>query len=216
MAIARNTILKPIVFLACLAPFLQLVVGTLQQVYGTTSPLGANPVERITHQTGLSTLVLLLITLSITPVRKIFGALWLIQYRRMIGLFAFFYGCLHLMTYLVLDQSFNFGAMAHDLSKRPFIFAGTFSFLLMVPLAVTSTKGWIRRLGKRWQKLHRIVYISAAAGAIHFYWLVKKDIRKPLLFAGVLAVLLAYRGAVWLRTQLETEAIDKRQSVAAE
>jgi sulfoxide reductase heme-binding subunit YedZ len=216
MKINRNIVLKPIVFLACLGPFLRLLAGTLEQVYGTTSPLGANPVERITHLTGLSTLVLLLITLSITPVRKMLGVLWLIQYRRMIGLFAFFYGCLHLLTYLVLDQSLNLSAMAHDVAKRPFIFAGTTSFLLMVPLAVTSTKGWIRRLGKNWQKLHRLIYLSAAVGSIHFIWLVKKDIREPLMYAALLSVLLGYRAIVWLLGQIRTEAIDKRQTAAAD
>lgn len=215
MKIKRNTVLKPLVFVACLGPFLQLVAGAFEQVYGANSPLGANPVERVTHETGLSTLVLLLVTLSITPLRKITGLHWLIQYRRMIGLFAFFYGCLHLMTYLVLDQSFNLAAMAHDVTKRPFIFAGTTSFLLMVPLAVTSTQGWIRRLGKRWQKLHRLVYFSAAAGAFHFIWLVKKDIREPLFYASILAALLGYRALVWLRAQAQQE-VRAPQRVAAD
>jgi len=186
---SRNAVLKPIVFVACLASAVDLVVGLSQ------SSLGPDPVATLQHQTGMTTLVLLFVTLAITPLRRITGLLWLVQYRRMIGLFAFFYGTLHLLTYVVLDQSFNLDAIAVDVVRRPFIFAGMLSFLLMVPLALTSTQRAIRRMGKNWQTLHRLVYVSAAAGVIHFYWEVKLDHTQPLIFAWVLGVLLAYRVA---------------------
>jgi sulfoxide reductase heme-binding subunit YedZ len=189
----RNKILKPIVFLAALIPLGLLAYGALR------GDLGANPIETITHQTGLWTLILLLATLSITPLRRFTGINWLIQYRRMIGLFAFFYGCLHLTTYLWLDQSFDLHAIIKDVYKRPFITAGFTGFMLMVPLALTSTKGWIRRLGKRWQILHRLIYFSAAAGVTHFIWLVKKDIREPLIYGAILAVLLGVRVVFWMQ-----------------
>jgi len=189
----RNKILKPIVFLAALIPLGLLAYGALR------GDLGANPIETITHQTGLWTLILLLATLSITPLRRFTGINWLIQYRRMLGLFAFFYGCLHLTTYLWLDQSFDLHAIVKDVYKRPFITAGFTGFMLMVPLALTSTRGWIRRLGKRWQILHRLIYFSAAAGVTHFIWLVKKDIREPLIYGAILAVLLGVRVVFWMQ-----------------
>jgi sulfoxide reductase heme-binding subunit YedZ len=183
----RNKILKPTVFVLCLLPLLRLVVQ------GLTGDLGANPIARITHQTGLWTLTLLLVTLAVTPLRRITGLLWLIQYRRMLGLFAFLYATLHMLTYVWLDQFFNWHAMVKDIAKRPFITMGSAAFLMLVPLALTSTQSAIRRLGRRWQKLHRLIYFSAAAGAIHFYWLVKKDVRQPLIYATILAILLGYR-----------------------
>jgi sulfoxide reductase heme-binding subunit YedZ len=186
----RNQILKPLAWLLCLIPLLRLIVE------GLTAHLGANPVERVTHRTGLATLVLLLVGLAITPLRRITGVPWLIQYRRLIGLFAFFYGTLHLLTYLVLDQALSITAMAHDVAKRPFITLGTLSWLVMLPLALTSTQSAIRRLGKRWAVLHRLVYLAAAAGAVHFYWLVKRDKREPLIYLVVLLVLLGWRAVV--------------------
>jgi len=190
----RNRILKPIAFLAALGPVGLLAWNALH------NNLGANPIEEITHQTGLWTLILLLVTLSITPLRRFIPGLnWLIQYRRMIGLFAFFYGCLHLTTYLWLDQSFDFHAIIKDVYKRPFITAGFTAFVLMVPLALTSTKGWIRRLGKRWQLLHRLIYFSAFAGVFHFIWLVKKDLREPLIYATVFAALMTIRLLFWFQ-----------------
>ena len=189
----RNKILKPIVFLAALGPLGLLAWN------GLHNNLGANPIEEITHQTGLWTLILLLVTLSITPLRRLTSLNWLIQYRRMIGLFAFFYGCLHLTTYLWLDQSFDFQAIIKDVYKRPFITAGFTAFVLMVPLALTSTKGWIRRLGKRWQLLHRLIYFSAAAGVFHFIWLVKKDLREPLIYATVFGALMVTRVLFWVQ-----------------
>lgn len=200
MPIKRNYILKPILFVACLVPLILLVAK------GFRAELGANPIERITHETGSTTLVLLLISLGITPLRRISGVNWLIQYRRMLGLFAFLYAFLHMLTYVWLDQFFNVAAMIKDVAKRPFITVGTLAFLLLVPLALTSTQGAIRRLGKRWQKLHRLVYISAALGVLHFVWLVKKDISEPLNYAGILAVLMGYRVVV--------RVLDKRKAKA--
>ncbi len=199
---SRNAVLKPIVFVACLASAVQLAVEFFR------SSLGPDPVAALQHQTGMTTLVLLFVTLAITPLRRITGLLWLVQYRRMLGLFAFFYGTLHMLTYLVLDQSFNLVAMAADVTKRPFIFAGTFSFLLMVPLALTSTQRAIRRMGKRWQKLHQLIYLSAVAGVVHFYWVVKLDHTPPLIFAWILAVLLVYRVAyrLWERRRRMSHA----------
>ncbi|MGZ4861106.1 MAG: sulfite oxidase heme-binding subunit YedZ, partial [Candidatus Angelobacter sp.] len=161
--------------------------------------LGANPIDVITRTTGRWTLTFLLITLSVTPVRKLSGLTWLIRFRRMLGLFAFFYGFLHLMTYIWLDKFFNVHEMLHDIAKRRFITAGMTAWVLMLPLAITSTTGWIRRMGgKRWQNLHRLIYFSAAAGVVHFMWLVKADLRRPFAYGGILAALLAYRVIVWL------------------
>ncbi len=185
--------LKPLVFALCLAPLLHLGWKAFN------GKLGANPIEVITRSTGLWTLIFLLITLSITPLRKITGRLWLIRFRRMTGLFAFFYGCLHLMTYVWLDKFFDLHEMIADIGKRRFITMGLTAFLLMVPLAITSTRKMIQRLGgKRWNALHRLIYASAAAGVIHFLWLVKKDLRQPERYAAVLALLLGYRLVVWL------------------
>jgi sulfoxide reductase heme-binding subunit YedZ len=182
---------KPVIFLACLGPVAYLAWR------GFHAGLGANPIEAITHSTGTCTLVFLLITLSITPLRKLTRQYWLIDLRRMFGLFAFFYGCLHLTTYVWLDKFFDVHEMLADIAKRRFITAGLTGFVLMIPLALTSTKGWIRRMGgKRWQALHRLIYFSAAAGVIHYLWLVKADLRSPLRYGFVLVVLLTYRLAV--------------------
>lgn len=198
----RNQLLKPIVWLACLFWLIQLVLQ------GFTGNLGANPVERITHRTGLATLILLLSSLAITPLRRWTGMLWLIQYRRLIGLFAFFYATLHLLTYLWLDQSFSIASMAHDVVKRPFIFMGTLGWLLLLPLALTSTQKAIRRLGKNWVRLHRLAYMAAACGAVHFYWLVKRDKQEPLFYLAVLTALLGWRVAVWVaKKQLQQKAV---------
>jgi sulfoxide reductase heme-binding subunit YedZ len=146
----------------------------------------------------------LLITLSVTPLRKLLGVPAFIKFRRMLGLFAFFYGSLHFLTYIWLDKFFNLHEMLIDVAKRKFITVGFAAFVLLIPLAVTSTAGWIRRLGgKRWQKLHRLIYISAVAGVIHYLWLVKADIRKPLEYGAILAVLLSYRLVVWIRPKIE-------------
>ena len=185
--------LKPVVFLACLAPLAWLVWRALHNA------LGANPIEAITHFTGDCTLTFLLITLAITPLRKLTRQYWLINFRRMLGLFAFFYGTLHLMTWVGLDKFFDVHEMLADVAKRRFITVGMTAYALMIPLALTSTKWSIRKLGgKRWQALHRLIYFSAAAGVIHYIWLVKADLKKPLEYAAVLAVLMLYRLVTWI------------------
>jgi methionine sulfoxide reductase heme-binding subunit len=193
--------LKPVVFLACLGPLTLLVWD------GFHGALGANPIEAITHSTGNCTLVFLLITLSITPLRELTRQYWLISFRRMLGLFAFFYGTLHLMTYVWLDKFFDVHEMLKDIAKRKFITAGMTAFVLMIPLAVTSTKWAIRKLGgKRWQALHRLIYFSAAAGVIHYIWLVKADLKNPLEYAAVLAALISYRLVLWIRPNAKRSA----------
>ncbi|MBZ5646419.1 MAG: sulfoxide reductase heme-binding subunit YedZ [Acidobacteriia bacterium] len=189
----RVPILKVAVFLACLGPLVRLVWKGVQ---GT---LGANPIEFITRSTGEWVLVFLMATLAITPLRKLTGIADLIRFRRMLGLFAFFYGVLHLTTYVWLDQNFNFAGMVPDVYKRPFITAGFSAFVLMLPLAFTSTRGWIGRLGgKRWQTLHRLIYFSALAGVIHFLWLVKRVTVKPQTYAVIFAILMLSRLALWI------------------
>ncbi len=201
--------IKFVIFLLCLEPLGALVWKAFQH------DLGANPIEVITRSTGTWTLVFLMVTLSITPLRKLTGQLWLIRFRRMIGLYAFFYGCLHFTTYIWLDKFFDLRAMLKDVAKRPFITAGFTAFVLMIPLAATSANFMIRRLGKRWQMLHRLIYVSATAGVIHYIWLVKKDERVPLMFATVLCVLLAYRLAAWLSAKKQTaDPADSRESLS--
>jgi methionine sulfoxide reductase heme-binding subunit len=183
----KLSLLKPVVFLACLVPFGQLLYN------GYQGDLGANPIETITHFTGSWALIILLASLSITPLRRLTGWTELIKFRRMLGLFAFFYVLLHFSTFLVLDHFFDFDRIAKDILKRPYVTVGFAGFILMIPLAITSTAKMIRRLGKRWQQLHRLVYLVGIAGVIHFYWLVKSDIRRPAQYGAVLAVLLGYR-----------------------
>jgi sulfoxide reductase heme-binding subunit YedZ len=193
---------KPWVFLACLLPLARLGWK------GYLGLLGANPIEVITHSTGDWTLIFLLITLAITPLRKLTGQLWLIRYRRMLGLLAFFYVSLHFITYIWLDKSFDVHEMLADIAKRKFITVGFTGFLLLIPLALTSTKNSIRRLGgKRWQLLHRLVYLSAVCGVIHYLWLVKADIRKPLQYGMILTVLLGYRLVNWALPRLKPRKI---------
>jgi sulfoxide reductase heme-binding subunit YedZ len=156
--------------------------------------LGANPLDFVTRTTGTLTLVFLVFTLAVTPLRKWTGAQWLVRLRRMVGLYAFFYGSLHFLCYVWFDKAFDLSGMAQDVARRRFILVGFLAFTSMIPLAVTSTDKMIKRLGgKRWQKLHRLTYLSAAAGVFHYYLLVKSDVRKPLAFAAVVAVLLGYR-----------------------
>lgn len=185
------------VFGICLLPLLRLLV------LGESGGLGANPIEFITRSTGTWTLVGLLLTLSVTPLRRLTGRADLIRYRRMLGLFAFFYAGLHFVTYLWLDQFFDPAAIARDIVKRPFITVGFAAFVLLVPLALTSTHAMMRRLGRRWQQLHRLVYLIALLGVIHFLWLVKKDLTEPLIYAAVLALLLVVR-LPWGVTLLQT------------
>ena len=191
---------KPFVFLACLLPLARLGWKAYMGL------LGANPIEVITHSTGDWTLIFLLITLAVRPLRKLSGQPWLIRYRRMFGLFAFFYVTLHFLTYIWLDKFFNVHDMLADIAKRKFITVGFTGFVLLIPLALTSTSGWIRRLGgKRWQALHRLIYAAAICGVIHYLWLVKADIRKPLQYGTVLAVLLGYRLVSWAVPKLKSQ-----------
>jgi len=193
-----NTVLssrwtKVLLFLLCLTPVLRLVWRYYRQ------ELGGNPVEYVTHATGDWTIRFLLITLTITPARKLLNQPKLARFRRMLGLFAFFYGCLHLTTWVWMDKFFDLGDMWRDVLKRRFITAGMTGLLLMLPLAITSTAGWVRRLGfRRWQAIHRLVYFSALAGVVHYYWLVKSDIRLPTFYGAIVAVLLVYRLVVRL------------------
>jgi sulfoxide reductase heme-binding subunit YedZ len=179
---------KPVVFLLCLLP---LAVLGWQALHGE---LTANPIEFITHATGDWTLRFLVITLCVTPFRKTLRLPELIRFRRMLGLFAFFYACLHFTTYIWLDKFFDFSEMWKDIAKRKYITVGFTAFLLLIPLAVTSTAGWIRRLGgKRWQMLHRLIYFSATLGVIHYYWQVKSAVIRPLTYGAIVAVLLLWR-----------------------
>jgi sulfoxide reductase heme-binding subunit YedZ len=179
---------KLLIFVNSLVPLTLL----LWDVY--RKQVGANPLEFVTRTTGMLTLVFLLLSLAVTPARKITGANWLIKFRRMIGLFAFFYGFLHLMTYVAFDRFFHLTTIPRDVVKRPFITVGMAAFFLMAPLAITSTNKMVRRLGgKNWSRLHRLVYLAGAAGVLHFWMLVKSDTRLPLTFAFLLAVLLGYR-----------------------
>ena len=178
---------KPFVFLACLIPALLLGWDAF------TGGLGVNPIEDITHRTGDWALRFLLVTLAVTPLRRLAGWNGLVRFRRMVGLFAFFYAVLHFSTYLVFDHFFDLLLIIDDVAERKYVTAGFVGFVLMIPLAVTSTQGWIRRLGKRWTALHRLVYASAVAGVVHFLWLVKIDIGEPLIYAVILAILLGAR-----------------------
>lgn len=201
-------LLKPLAFIACLGPAFVLTWKGFHDL------LGANPIDVITRTTGRWTLIFLLITLSVTPVRRITRMAWLIRFRRMLGLFAFFYGSLHLMTYVWLDKFFDVHEMLHDIAKRRFITAGMTAWVLMLPLALTSTAGWIRRLGgKRWQKLHRLIYFSAAAGVVHFIWLVKADLRQPLIFGAVLALLLVFRLITWINGRMNARSASVQQAI---
>jgi sulfoxide reductase heme-binding subunit YedZ len=180
-------VIKVIVFVAGLTPFLWLVFRAL------TDRLSVNPIEDVTLTTGIWALRFLLATLAVTPIRRLTGWHRIIQYRRMLGLFAFFYATLHLLIYVVLDQGLAFEYILPDIVKRPYITAGMTAFALMVPLAITSTRGWIRRLGRRWQMLHRLVYVSAMAACLHFLWKVKVPIGEPVYYAAILGVLLGFR-----------------------
>jgi methionine sulfoxide reductase heme-binding subunit len=180
--------IKAALFAACLLPTARLVWRF------ATDGLGANPIEYITRATGWWTLAFLAITLAVTPARRWLAMPWLLRLRRMLGLFAFFHACQHFTTYVWLDQFFDWPGMLVDIAKRPFVTVGFAAFVLLVPLAVTSTNAMVRRLGaRRWQWLHRLVYGIAILGVIHFWWLVKKDITEPALFAGVIGLLLASR-----------------------
>ena len=206
------TRVKPIVFVTCLIPALLLGWDAF------TGGLGVNPIEDITHRTGDWALRLLLVTLAVTPLRRVAGWHGLVRFRRMFGLFAFFYAVLHFSTYLVFDHFFDLLLIIDDVAERKYVTAGFVGFVLMIPLAVTSTQGWIRRLGKRWTALHRLVYVSAVAGVVHFLWLVKIDIGEPLIYAAVLTLLLGLRMAFRHRGQgravRRAGAVDPARSAA--
>jgi sulfoxide reductase heme-binding subunit YedZ len=179
---------KPVIFLLCLLPLAALGWDALH------GQLTANPIEYITHATGDWTLRFLVITLCITPFRKLLHLPELVRFRRMLGLFAFFYACLHFTTYIWLDKFFDLSEMWKDIAKRKYITVGFAAFLMLIPLAVTSTAGWIRRLGgKRWQVLHRLIYVSATLGVIHYYWLVKSAVIRPVTYGAIVGVLLLWR-----------------------
>lgn len=182
---------RRVVFVLCLAPLGYLIYR------GVAGQLGANPIDEIELVTGRWTLRLLVATLAITPLRRVFKWNAVISYRRMLGLFAFFYASCHFLTYLVIDQFFDWSTIASDITKRKFIIAGFSAFVLLTPLAITSTKGWIRRLGRKWTTLHLLIYPAAVLAVTHFTWKVKSDLRSPLRYAAVLAALLAFRAAWW-------------------
>ena len=185
---------KVVVFLLCLGPVVTFAIRAV------TQNLTANPVEYIQHLTGDWTLRFIVLTLCITPLRKLANLPELIRFRRMLGLFAFFYVCLHFLTYIGPDQNFSLTGMWQDVAKRRFVTVGFLGFILLIPLAITSTAGWIRRLGgKRWQALHRLIYVTAVCGVIHYYWLVKSDVRRPLAYAAIVAILLLWRVSEWYR-----------------
>jgi sulfoxide reductase heme-binding subunit YedZ len=175
---------KVAVFLICLIPFADLLWRFIK------GDLGINPVETLQHGTGDWTIRFIVFTLCITPFRKLLKIPDLIRFRRMLGLFAFFYVCLHFLTYLGPDQSFDLSGMWKDVAKRPFITVGFAAFVSLIPLAITSTAGWIRRIGgKRWQMLHRLIYFAAVCGVVHYYWLVKSDVRKPVFYGALVGIL---------------------------
>jgi len=181
---------KPLVFVAALAPLAWLACGAFGWL---DQSLGADPVKKLEHECGKTALNLLLLTLLVTPARQLTGWTHVVRLRRMLGLFAFFYVLVHFTIYLVLDLELNLRTVLTDVAKRPYITLGFTALLLLIPLAVTSTNGMMRRLGRRWQKLHRLVYVIAILGVWHFYWQVKRDVREPLIYVGILAVLLGYR-----------------------
>jgi len=187
---------KPVLFGACLLPLAWVLAGAFE-FHGLS--LGPNPVEKIQDTFGIWALRLILLTLAITPLRLLTGQAWLLRFRRMLGLFGFSYAALHFLNYLVLDQMFDFRLIMEDITKRPFITIGFSALLLLIPLAITSTSGWRRRLGKRWQQLHYAVYLIGILVCWHFYWQVKKDIREPLFYIGALTLLLIPRLVKWRR-----------------
>lgn len=186
-------LLKIVLFLLGLVPAIWLTWGFFQD------RLGANPFEVLTRETGLWTLRLLLLTLLVRPLAEQLKRPWILRFRRMVGLYSFFYAILHMLTYLWFDQFFDWQEIGVDIAKRPYITIGMLAFTLLIPLAVTSTRGMMRQLGKRWQKLHRLIYLIAPLGVVHFLLLVKADIREPLIYGFLLVLLLGYRLRGWQR-----------------
>ncbi len=200
--------LKVFLWVSALAPAAWIAAGA------RLGWLGVNPIEKVTHVTGLTTLILLLVTLAVTPTRRLTRWHPVIQLRRPIGLFAFFYAFLHFSIWMVLDLGFQFSWIAEDIMERPYITVGFTGFVLLIPLAVTSTKGWIRRLGRRWTTIHRLVYVTAALGVIHFYWLVKADTRLPLLLGAILVALMAVRVPAWIEKRRRRKVARPPESVS--
>lgn len=183
-----SLVFKPLVFLASLVPATYLAMA------GYLDQLGANPIEKVLRESGFWTLSFLLLCLSVTPLRQFSGVSWIGQFRRMLGLFAFFYACLHMLTYIGLDQFFDWPQILKDVAKHPYVMVGLTGYLLLIPLALTSTSGMMKRMGgRRWKTLHQAVYFIAVLGVIHYWWLVKKDILKPSLFAAGLVALMTFR-----------------------
>jgi sulfoxide reductase heme-binding subunit YedZ len=203
-------IYKPAVFIASLVPVAWLACGAFGW-FGVS--LGADPVKKLEHECGSWALKFLLITLAVTPIRQLTHLPHLPRLRRMLGLFAFFYGLLHFTVYLTLDLELNFGTLFADIAKRPYITIGFLALVLLIPLAVTSTNRMMRRLGRRWQKLHRLIYVIAILGVWHFYWQVKRDVREPLIYAGIVALLLGYR---WVRAQRKATTSKSGSATAPE
>ena len=198
------------IFLACLVPIFLLAWRAYNQ------HLTANPIEFITRYTGTWTIRFVVLALAVSPLRKILGVPDIFRYRRMIGLFAFFYGTLHFITFIWLDKFFDLGEIWKDVLKRPFITAGFVAFAVMIPLAVTSTAGWVRRMGfQRWQLLHRLVYVTGIAGVIHYYWLVKSDIREPVFYGALVGVLLLYRAVIAMMNRKPKAAVNRAVTAAS-
>jgi sulfoxide reductase heme-binding subunit YedZ len=205
-SIRTLTIVKAAIFIACLLPLTRLALGVWQDA------LGANPIEFVIRSLGTWGLSFLLITLGVTPLRKLSGWAWLARLRRMLGLFAFFYVLLHFLAYVWVDQFFDWTAIAKDILKRPFITVGMSAFVLLLPLAATSTNAMVRRLGgRRWQNLHRSVYVIAIFAVTHYWWMVKLDTRQPAIYAAVLAALLAIR-LLWRYQEMRRQRAGAYQS----
>jgi len=196
---------KALLFIVSLIPFTVLIVNAIED------NLGSNPIEAIRLFTGDWTLYFLLITLAITPLRRLSGRNELVRYRRLLGLYAFFYACLHFFSYLILDQFFDWQEIWRDVLKRPYITIGTAAFVLMIPLAVTSTNNMMKRLGKNWKRLHSLIYVTGTLGILHFLWLVKADVRKPLLLGAVLITLLVLR-LPYMKLQIKRSEYLKNRS----
>lgn len=201
MFLSRLQITKAVLFVVCLLPATVLGWNFFHD------QLGANPFEALTRESGEWTLRFLLVTLLMTPLRNILHQAWPLQLRRMLGLYSFFYACLHLLTYLWFDQFFDWQEITKDILKRPFITVGITAWLLLLPLALTSTNGMMRRLGRNWKRLHRSIYLIAVLGVVHFIWLVKADLREPLIYAAILTLLLGYRVTRWWQKRTFSVAV---------
>jgi sulfoxide reductase heme-binding subunit YedZ len=201
-------IYKPAIFIASLIP-LAWLTGRGLGVWG--DDLGPDPIKLTLHVIGKTSLNFLMLTLMVTPVRQLAGWTHLLRIRRMLGLFAFFYALLHFLIYIVLDQELDYASLIKDIAKRPYITVGFAALVILIPLAVTSTNKMMRRLGRRWQTLHRWVYAATALGVLHYYWQVKRDVREPLIYAGILAVLLGYR---WVRHLRKTKPVTSKSGSA--